>query len=289
MRLGTIFPQKEIGADPAAVRDYAQAAEDLGYDHLLVYDHVLGVDAPKHPGFAGPYNHTHMFHEPFVLFGYLAGFTKKIEMVTGILILGQRQTALVAKQAAEADVLTGGRLRLGVGIGWNAVEYEALGENFQDRARRFTEQVELMRALWTQEVVNFEGKYHRVTHAGINPLPVQRPIPVWLGGYSDQVLRRTARIGDGLIPQFAPDEVGRERIARMREYATEIGRDPMSIGIDGFVYLDNPFNADQAQKAAQAWADLGATHISVNTMNLGLTGPDQHIEAIRRFKEEYSG
>ncbi len=288
MRLGAIFPQKEIGADPAAVRDYAQAAEDLGYAHLLVYDHVLGADASKHEGWKG-LSRTDMFHEPFVLFGYLGGVTKTIEMVTGILILGQRQTALVAKQAAEADVLTNGRVRLGVGIGWNAVEYEALGENFQDRARRFTEQVELMRALWTQDVVNFEGKYHRVTHAGINPLPVQRPIPVWLGGYSDRVLRRTARIGDGLIPQFAPDEEGRERIARMREYAAEIGRDPMSIGIDGFVYPDDPSDLDGAQREAQAWVELGATHLSFNTMNLGLKGPDQHIEAIRRFMEEYSG
>lgn len=287
MRIGAIFPQKEIGADPAAVRDYAQAAEDLGYDHLLVYDHVLGADASKHEGWTG-LSHTDMFHEPFVLFGFLGAVTKKIEMVTGILILGQRQTALVAKQAAQADVLTGGRLRLGIGIGWNAVEYESLGENFQDRARRFTEQVELMRALWTNDVVNFEGKYHRVTHAGINPLPVQRPIPVWLGGYSDQVLRRTARIGDGLIPQFAPDEAGRERIARMREYAAEIGRDPASIGIDGFVYATDPLNLDDAHKEAQAWADLGATHLSFNTMNLGLKGPDQHIEAIRRFKQEYS-
>ena len=288
MRLGAIFPQKEIGADPAAVRDYAQAAEDLGYDHLLVYDHVLGADASRHEGWKG-LSHTDMFHEPFVLFGFLGAVTKKIEMATGILILGQRQTALVAKQAAEADVLTGGRVRLGIGIGWNAVEYEALGENFSDRARRFTEQVELMRALWTNDVVNFEGKYHRVAHAGINPLPVQRPIPVWLGGYSDQVLRRTARIGDGLIPQFAPDDAGRDRIARMREHAAEIGRDPKSIGIDGFVYAKDAFNLDDAHKEAQAWADLGATHLSLNTMNLGMKGPDQHIEAIRRFKEEYSG
>ena len=288
MRLGAIFPQKEIGADPAAVRDYAQAAEDLGYAHLLVYDHVLGADASRHEGWNG-LSHIDMFHEPFVLFGFLGAVTKKIEMATGILILGQRQTALVAKQAAQADMMTGGRVRLGIGIGWNAVEYEALGEDFNDRARRFTEQVELMRALWTNDVVNFEGKYHRVTHAGINPLPVQRPIPVWLGGYSDQVLRRTARIGDGLIPQFAPDDAGRERIARMQEYAVEIGRDPTSIGIDGFVYLTDPLNTEQAHKEAQAWADLGATHLSLNTMNLGLQGPDQHIEAIRRFKEEYSG
>ena len=175
MRIGAIFPQKEI-ADPAAVRDYAQAVEALGYDHLLVYDHVLGADASKHEGWTG-LSHTDLFHEPFVLFGYLGAFTKKIELATGILILGQRQTALVAKQAAAADVFTGGRLRLGVGIGWNAVEYEALGENFHDRGRRFTEQVELMRALWTQEVVNFEGRYHRVTHAGINPSTGATPHP----------------------------------------------------------------------------------------------------------------
>ena len=188
MQLGAIFPQTEIGADPIAVRDFAQAAEAMGYEHLLVFDHVLGADPSKRESWDRPYSHSDMFHEPFVLFGYLAGVTDKIQMTTGVLILGQRQTALVAKQAAEVDVLTGGRLRLGIGIGWNHVEYEALGEDFSNRGRRSVEQIRLLRALWTEEVISFDGRYHQVSHAGINPLPVQRPIP--------NLVRRRGRPGD---------------------------------------------------------------------------------------------
>ncbi len=212
MQLGAVFPQTEIGADPAAVRDFAQAAEAMGYEHLLVFDHVLGADPSKRESWDRPYSHTDMFHEPFVLFGYLAAFTETIQMTTGILILPQRQTALVAKQAAAVDVLTGGRLRLGVGIGWNDVEYEALGENFANRGRRSEEQIELMRLLWTQDVVDFQGRYHKVTHAGINPLPVQRPIPIWFGGGAPKVVERIGRLGDGWFPQFQPDSAGQEQI-----------------------------------------------------------------------------
>ena len=289
MQLGAIFPQTEIGADPAGVRDFAQAAESLGYEHLLVFDHVLGADASKREGWEGFYDHTDLFHEPFVLFGYLAGITEKIELVTGVLILGQRQTALVAKQAAEIDVLTGGRLRLGIGTGWNDVEYEALGEDFHNRGRRSVEQIELLRALWTQEVVTFQGRYHQVTHAGINPLPVQRPIPIWFGGNADRVLRRVGRIGDGWFPLFEPDTEGQERIEQMREYARQAGRDPLSIGIESWVNLEDRRSPDDWQKASEAWAKAGATHLSVNTMNAGLKGTDQHIDAIRRFKEAVSG
>ena len=178
MQLGAVFPQTEIGADPVGVKDYVQAAEAMGYEHLLVFDHVLGADASKRDSWDRPYSSVDMFHEPFVLFGYLAGITEKIELTTGVLILGQRQTALVAKQAAEIDVLSGGRLRLGIGVGWNEVEYEALGERFTNRGRRSEEQIELMRALWTQDTVDFQGRHHQVSHAGINPLPVQRPIPM---------------------------------------------------------------------------------------------------------------
>jgi probable F420-dependent oxidoreductase len=283
MQLGVIFPQTEIGADPADVRDFAQAADSLGYEHLVVFDHVLGADASKRKGWTGFYNRTDMFHEPFVLFGYLAGLT------TGVLILGQRQTALVAKQAAEVDVLTGGRLRLGIGTGWNEVEYEALGEDFHNRGRRSVEQIELMRALWTQEVVTFKGRYHQVTYAGINPLPVQRPIPIWLGGDADQVLRRVGRIGDGWFPTFEPDAAGQERIGQMREYAKQAGRAPLSIRIEGFINLDNQLTPNDGQKASEAWARVGATHLSVYTMKAGLKGPDQHIDAISRFKEAISG
>ena len=289
MQLGVIFPQTEIGADPAGVRDFAQAAESLGYEHLVVFDHVIGADPSKREGWEGFYDHNDMFHEIFVLFGYLAGVTEKIELVSGILILGQRQTALVAKQAAEVDVLTGGRLRLGIGTGWNEVEYEALGEDFHNRGRRSVEQIKLMRALWTQEVVTFQGRYHQVTYAGINPLPVQRPIPIWFGGDADRVLRRVGRIGDGWFPLFEPDAAGQERIEQMREYARQAGRDPLSIGIEGWVNLEDRRSPDDWQRASEAWAKVGATHLAVGTMNAGLKGPDQHIDAIRRFKEAASG
>ena len=281
MRLGAIFPQTEIGADPVGVRDFVQAAESMGYQHLLVFDHVLGADPSHHAPWDRPYSQHDMFHEPFVLFGYLAALTETIEMTTGVLILGQRQTALVAKQAAEVDVLTGGRLRLGIGVGWNHVEYEALGESFRNRGRRSEEQIELMRALWTQEVVDYKGRYHQVTHAGINPLPVQRPIPVWFGGGAPQVVKRIGRMGDGWFPQFQPDSAGQERIAEMRQYATEAGRDPMSIGIEGRLNISDG-DADVWNKGAAAWDEAGATHLSVNTMRAGLKGPDQHIDAIRR-------
>lgn len=288
MQLGVIFPQTEIGADPGAVRDYAQAAESLGYEHLLAFDHVLGADASKRASWDRPYQHTDMFHEPFVLFGYLAGVTEKIQLTTGIIILPQRQTALVAKQAAAVDVLSGGRLRLGIGIGWNEVEFEALCQNFHDRGRRSEEQIQLLRALWTEEVVDFHGRYHHVSHAGINPLPVQRPIPIWLGGGAPQVIRRIGRLADGWFPQFQPDSRGRERIVEMKEYTKTAGRDPDAVGIEGRISITGG-DPDTWRQAAAAWETVGATHLSVNTMRNGLHGPDQHIKAIERFKDAVSG
>ena len=288
MRLGAIFPQTEIGADPSAVKDFAQAAEDLGYDHILVFDHVLGADQTKRDSWDRPYNIDDMFHEPFVLFGYLAGITEKIEFTTGVLILGQRQTGLVAKQAAEVDVLTGGRLRLGIGIGWNDVEYEALGQSFSNRGRRSEEQIDLLRMLWTEESVNFEGRYHKVSDAGINPLPIQRPIPIWLGGGEDRVIQRIGKMADGWFPQFQPNSAGQEKSGIMREAAVNAGRDPKAIGIEGRVSLATADPSDW-EKIGASWDEIGATHFSINTMKAGLKGPDQHIEAIKRFKETVSG
>jgi probable F420-dependent oxidoreductase len=285
MQIGVVFPQTEIGADPAAIRDYVHAAEDLGYAHLLTFDHVLGAEARHYPGWNGPYSHLDMFHEPFVLFGYLAALTRQLELVTGVIILGQRQTALVAKQAAEVDVLAGGRLRLGVGIGWNHVEYEALGTNFHDRGRRSEEQIAVLRALWTQEVVNFKGRWHQITAAGLNPLPVQRPIPIWLGGRAEAVVRRVGRFADGWFPQFPPDQAGEETLNRMRGYAREAGRDPATIGIEARINFGEG-NPDRWLQELEAWQKLGATHLSVNTMRAGLRSPDDHIKAIRQFKEE---
>ena len=283
MQVGVTFPQSEIGADPKTIRDYAQAAEDLGYEHLLAYDHVLGADPSNREGWRG-YTHETMFHEPLTLFCYLAAITQHLELVSGVIVLPQRQTALVAKQAAEVDVLSSGRLRLGVGIGWNAVEYEALGEDFSTRGARIEEQIEVMRLLWTQEVVSYEGKYHRIDEAGINPLPVQRPIPVWMGARADVGLRRTARVAGGWFPLGPPDEKMREALKRLRDYVEEAGRDPESVGIEARLDVAR---VPQEEWVAQteAWRSLGATHISINTMNAGLGSPREHVETIQRYKE----
>ncbi len=285
MKLGVVFPQTEIGSDPGAVREYAQAAEDMGYNHIIAFDHVLGANAGSRPGWSGAYRHTDAFHEPFVLFGYLAGHTSRIELATAVIILPQRQTALVAKQAAAVDVLSGGRLRLGIGIGWNAVEYEALGEDFHNRGRRSEEQIDLMRKLWTNDLISYEGRWHTVTDAGLNPLPVQQPIPIWFGGAAAQTLRRVATMGDGWFPLFAPDERGRALVASMKEQAEAAGRDPASIGIESWASIRN----DDWRQTVEAWRELGATHMSINTMNAGIDSPQGHIEAIRRFKEAAEG
>lgn len=287
MRLGVVFPQLEIGNDPSVIRDYAQAAEALGYDHLLIYDHVLGANRETHDGLNGPYRHDNTFHEPFVLFGYLAGLTKTLELVTGILILPQRQTALVAKQAAEVDVLSGGRLRLGIGIGWNYVEYEALGEDFSNRGRRSEEQIEVMRALWTNDLVTFKGRWHTITDAGINPLPVQRPIPVWFGGYDDRLLRRIGKMGDGWIIAGGgtmPADPITSAMNNVRVYAAEAGRDPSAIGFEKVLGYGRSSVTELAD-AVPEWQSTGVTHLSLNTMNAGLSTPNDHIEAIRKFKE----
>jgi probable F420-dependent oxidoreductase len=288
MRVGVVFPQTEIGSDPAVIQDFAQTAENLGYRHILAYDHVAGANPGSRPGWQPPYTYLDEFHEPFVLFGFLAGITKAIEFTTGVIILPQRQTVLVAKQAAALDVLSNGRLRLGIGIGWNPVEYEALGMNFHDRGRRSEEQVELMRRLWTQELVTFEGRWHKIIDAGIKPPPVQRPIPVWFGGSDDRALRRLAQLGDGWFPLLGPDEKCRELIDRVRAYVREAGRDPNTIGIEGRIaFGQDSGNKDSQRKWLEqmaAWNALGATHVSLNTMKAGLAGK-AHIEALRRFRE----
>ena len=286
MRLGVVFPQTEIGADPGAVRDYFQAVEDLGYAHVAIFDHVLGADLASRPTWKGTYSGEDMFHEPLVVFGYAAAITRKLELVTSVLVLGQRQTSLVAKQAAEVDVLSGGRLRLGIGVGWNYVEYEALDQNFHNRGRREEEQIEVLRSLWTSPMVTFHGRWHHISEAGLNPLPVQRPIPIWLGGSDDRLMRRVARMGDGWFPQVAPDDAGRGAIERLRGYAREAERDPQEIGIEARINISVVGkNPETWVKEALAWKEIGATHLGFNTMKGGLSGASQHIEAIRLFKE----
>ncbi|HAA95667.1 MAG TPA: LLM class F420-dependent oxidoreductase [Dehalococcoidia bacterium] len=291
MKIGVVFPQTEISADPAAVRDYVQAAEGLGYSHLLAYDHVLGADTTQHANWQGSYTLESMFHEPFVLFGYLAGITTTLEMVTAVLILSQRQTALVAKQAAEVDLLTGGRLRLGVGVGWNHVEYEALGQEFGNRGRRYAEQIPLLREFWTNDMVDFAGEHHRVDHAGVCPQPVQRPIPIWMGAGaranpvpSDRVLRRVARLADGWFPQMQPGDDAKATVERLQQFLAEEGRGDAAIGMEPRVNLADG-DPEFWQFQARAWQELGATHISLNTMRAGLTSPQDHIDAIQQFKE----
>ncbi len=291
MKTGAVFPQTEIGADPAAVRDYVQAVEELGYSHMMVYDHVLGADTSHHANWQGSYTSESMFHEPFVLFGYLAGITTTIELVTAVLILGQRQTALVAKQGAEVDLLTGGRLRLGVGVGWNHVEYEALNQEFSDRGQRYAEQIRLLREFWTQEVVEFEGRYHKVDYAGVNPQPVQRPIPIWMGAGgranpvpTDRVLRRVARLADGWFPQMQPGDDAKATVERLKVFAKEAGRDAATIGMEPRINFGDG-DPEFWQEQARVWEDMGATHVSVNTMRAGLNSPQDHINAIQQFKE----
>ena len=288
MKFGVIFPQTEIGADPAAVRDFAQAAEALGYDHIVPYDHVIGANPASRPGWTPPYTHKDSFHEPFVLFGYLAAATKTIGLASGVIILPQRQTVLVAKQAAAIDVLSKGRLRLGVGIGWNPVEYEALGQNFNDRGARSEEQIEVLRLLWTKELVTFKGRWHTITDAGINPLPVQRPIPIWFGGNAEPVLRRFGRMGDGWFPLAEPGEKLRAMIEKIRSYAKEAGRDPSALGLEGRVNFAGG-SEEKWRAAVPEWKALGATHLSVNTMKAGLARPADHIDAIGRFRAAIAG
>ncbi len=287
MKIGVVFPQTEIGTNPADTAEFGRAAEELGYDFLVAYDHVLGA-VPRGEGWVG-YTHRDMFHEPFVLFGYLGAITRRIELATGILVLPQRQTALVAKQAAEVDVLSGGRLRLGVGGGGNDAEFEAMGAECRTRDARIEEQVAVLRALWTQEGVTYEGRWHRIM--ALNPLPVQRPIPIWMGGESETVLRRTARLADGWMAggtlrtpssRLAESPGGYPAmVERLRRYAREAGRDPNTLGLERRInYAGGPA---EWERAAAEWGRIGGTHLSVNTMRAGLASPQAHIEAMRRL------
>ncbi len=284
MKIGVVFPQIEFKPDPIAVRDYAQAVEGMGFSHMHAYDHILGANPERPGGWTGPYTYMNPFFEPFILFSYLAGLTQKIEFDTGILILPQRQTALVAKQAATLDVLSNGRLRLGVGNGWNEVEYIALGENFHNRGKRMEEQVALLRLLWTQPLVKFEGRWHNIPDAGINPLPVQRPIPIWLGGTDDRALRRMARIGDGWMVNVRTVEQARPLVDNLKGYLEEARRDKGSFGIEPRLNM-NLIGPDGWLNYMRAWEELGATHLSINTMGCGYATVSTHIKALNEFAE----
>lgn len=290
MKIGAVFPTCEIGNDPAAIRDFAQTAEELGYSHLVVYDHVLGaVHQGRDPVLTGPYTERDPFHEPFVLYGFLAAVTRRLELATGVIVLPQRQTALVAKQAVEVAVLSGGRLRLGVGTGWNWVEYEALNESFATRGERLDEQIEVLRLLFRGEPIDFEGRYHRIDRAGILPAP-PGPIPIWFGGFTPVAIRRAARLGDGFLFGAASRPMQALCEALRRELAAA-GRAEAPFGVESVIhYAEGP---DRWRVAAEAWKALGATHFSMRAMDTGaavigekqagFTTARQHIDALEPF------
>ncbi len=269
MRLGITIPQNEIGTDPGQIAAWAQDVEGLGFDYLDVFDHVLGADTRDRSDGPWPYGHEHHFHEPFVLYGFLAGKVE-LELAIGVLVLPQRQTALVAKQAAEVDLLSGGRLRLGVGIGWNAVEYEALGMDFGDRAVRYEEQIGLLRELWCTDVVDHRGVSHRIDRAGLAPLPIQRPIPVWMGGSAKfTVLDRIGRLADGWVVHAPHPAALPAALAEGRRSAESVGRDPGLIGVQGRIDVHGPLDADRFERALAGWAAAGADHVSIHATGQG--------------------
>ena len=281
MRIGAVFPQTEAGTDVAAIKEYVQSVEALGFDHILAFDHILGANASSRPGWSGAYQHTDSFYEPITFYSYVAGISKHLELATGVIILPQRQTALFAKQSAILDLLSGGRLRLGIGTGWNQVEYEALGENFHNRGKRSEEQIHLLRKLWANELVTFQGDHHIVTDAGLNPLPPRKAIPIWFGGMATPVLRRVAKIGDGWLPQGSPNDANKINFERLSQYLESNNRSMEDIGIEGRISLN--MTNTEIQKDFFAWGKLGATHVSVNTMNLGLQFPQEHLESLSNF------
>jgi probable F420-dependent oxidoreductase len=289
MELGTLLPWSDIGGEPAVIREYAQAAESIGYDFLEAPDHVLGVNAASRPGWDRNDNDD-LFHDPFVLFGYLAGCTTKLGFSTGVLILPQRQTVLVAKQAACLDVLSGGRFRLGIGVGWNEVEFTGLNENFHNRGRRSEEQVQVMQKLWAEPHVSFKGRWHTIEDAGINPRPASGKVPIWFGGHHDRTLDRIAKWGDGWMPNaYPPGPEATEVLGRLHRLTEDAGRNPAQIGIEAWVSMGSGNEAAWAQEA-RFWKSAGASHICLTTTfnrrhHKRLPGDSlsDHLAALRRY------
>lgn len=286
LRIGAVFPTHDLGNDRVAIRDLVQGVEALGFDHIVAYDHVLGaVHSGRDRPLVGPYDEHHEFHEPFVLFGHVGALTERIELVVGVLVAPQRQTALVAKQAAEVQALSGGRLRLGVGTGWNWVEYESLGAEFEERGNVLEEQVELLHRLWSEPVVSFAGRFHTVDRAGIAPLP-DVAIPVWFGGYATSALRRSARLGDGhLFGHLRPSTI--EGAATLRSLVIGAGRSVDTFGLEAITDIDG--DPDRWLADAAAWCDAGGTHLTVRTIpsagrpDPGLRTVDDHLGAFERW------
>lgn len=281
MKFGAVFPQTEIGTDPRALRDFAQGAEGLGFDYLLAYDHILGAQREAYPEQSFIYDHHDTFHEPFTLFSYLAAVTERLEFVTGILVLPQRDVRLVAKQASQLSLLSEGRFRMGVGAGWNRAEFESLGADFGTRGARLNEQLKLLQKLFVEPLVDFQGEYHQVKRCGLNPLPPKVP-EIWVGGFAPAVLRRTARFAAGWMPATLPAGQETEIVERLHGYLREVGKDPSHFGLDARIVLAKTPREQWAQEFDK-WKALGATHFRCNTMGLGLTNPGQHLQALAEF------
>lgn len=282
MKLGASYPTTEVAGDPHAIKKFVNALTALGYEHMMAYDHVVKCPQEgREPKLVGPYTEKHTFHDPFVLFGFAAALTDKLDFVTGVLVLPQRQTALVAQQSADVDLLSRERLRLGVGIGWNYVEYEALGQDFRSRAKRLEEQIGLLRELWSTPVVSFQGRFDRIDRAGINPRP-RRQIPIWVGGYSEPAYARGARLGDGFI-FAAPADAAAAALGRVRHHLGELGRPPDGFGLELLAIFAR--GVRQAAETMKIWRDAGGTHGCVQSLDQGL-GPDidAHIEYLAEAK-----
>ncbi len=281
MEFGAVFPHNEIGTDPGAIRDYAQGAEALGATHLLIYDHVMGADPNRPGGWKGAYDKDVAFHEPLTTFAFIAAVTEKIDLITTILILPQRQTVLVAKQAAEVALLSSNRLRLGIGTGWNKIEYEALDVAFSQRGERQEEQVELLRKLWTEDSLTYSGKYHTISAASINPRPSQ-PIPIWFGGSAPALLARCGRLGDGWIPLMGANDAARQCIETIRSHRQAAGLSMEGFGIQAQAQYAGGTPERWASHAAK-WRDLGATHLAIATHNAGKTSVEGHLGRIEEY------
>jgi probable F420-dependent oxidoreductase len=285
MQIGVVFPQTEFGSDPAALRDFTQAVEGMGYTHILAYDHVLGANPDRPGGWDGPYTFRDPFHEVFVLFSFMAAITTRLGFITGILILPQRETALVAKQAATLDVLSGGRFRLGIGVGWNPVEYTAMGQDFHRRGKRVEEQIEVLRRLWAEPLITYKGECHEIIDAGLKPLPLRRDIPIWFGGHADVVLRRAARLGDGWLPGYRTAQEAAPALEKLARFREEAGRPPEGLGLEPRVHWRYG-GIDLLLERSEGWRQAGATHLAVNTMGCGFSTPDEHLAVLQEFARE---
>lgn len=284
MKLGVVFPQTAIGTDPIAIREYVQAIEDIGYDYLLTYEHVLGANPAYYDdGRHFIYTYEDAFHDPFVLFSWLTGLTKKLEFVSGILILPQRNTAVVAKQSATLSILSGGRFRLGVGVGWNEAEMTGVGYDFSTRGQRIDEQIEVLYRLWTEPLVDYQGNFHDIEQLGLNPRPPEPP-PLWFGGTADAVLKRTAKYGDGWIPFATSPQKMIPVVEKMHDFLEAAGRNPAEFGMDVRI---SPVGDDPEAWGdyIQGWLDLGMTHLCINTAKMDNPLLDENIQLLMRLKQ----